>query len=191
MRHARGIFYDENGGVEIPDLRLGIESEPTGPKASVRELTDPEALCLLAVSNFTGNFGYVYHSGAGVRAWNWNTIDEMPGFAAVPRVHRYLPPDLMSAYTVRLHGGLPGSPLTDADGFPGENRVDSVVTEDGRRFVTLVYGEDGYTRLLARVPVRFSIMTPDTGEAHAFTLQAGESLDVYYRAGRVLVGEVL
>jgi len=115
----------------------------------------------------------------------------MPGFAAVPRVHRYLPPNLMSAYTVRLHGGRSESPLTDADGFPGQNRVDSVLTEDGRRFVTLVYGEDGYTRLLARVAVRFSIITPDTGEAHSFTMQAGDTLEVSYSAGRVLVGEVL
>ena len=66
--------------------------------------------------------------------------------------------------------------------------MDSVLTEDGRRFVALVYGEEGYTRLLARVPVRFSIITPDTGESHSFTLYAGETLEVYYGAGGGLVG---
>ena len=189
VRHARGVFYAGDG--PIPDRRVGLESEPVGPGASGTSLDDPEAIALLAAANFAGGFGFTFHSSAGVRAWLGETIDEMPGFTVVPRVHRYLPPNLMSAYTLRVHGGLPGSPLTDADGFPGENRVDSVLTEDGRRFVALVYGEDGYTRLLARVPVRFSIITPDTGEAHSFTLQAGETLDVHYRAGRVLVGEVL
>jgi len=110
---------------------------------------------------------------------------------SVPHVSSYLPTDLMSAYTIILHGGLSDSPLTDADGFRDENRVDSVVTADGRRFVTLVYGQNGYTRLLARVPVRFTIITPDTGESHRFTLRTGETLDIDYRAGRVLVGEVL
>jgi hypothetical protein len=189
VRHARGVFYAGDG--PIPDKRVGVESEPVGPGASGNSLDGPEAIALLAAANFTGGFAFTFHSSAGVRAWLGETIDEMPGFAAVPRVHRYLPPNLMSAYTVRLHGGRSESPLTDADGFPGQNRVDSVLTEDGRRFVTLVYGEDGYTRLLARVAVRFSIITPDTGEAHSFTMQAGDTLEVSYSAGRVLVGEVL
>lgn len=189
VRHARGVFYAGDG--PIPERRVGLESEPVGPGASGTSLDDPEAIALLAAANFAGGFGFTFHSSAGVRGWLGEAIDEMAGFAAVPQVHGYLPPDLMSTHTVSLHGGLSESPLTDADGFPGANRVDSVLTEDGRRFVTLVYGEDGYTRLLARVPVRFSIITPDTGEAHSFTLQAGETLEVYYRAGRVLVGEVL
>jgi hypothetical protein len=189
VRRARGVFYAGDG--PIPDRRVGLESEPGGPGASGTSFDDPEAIALLAAANFAGGFGFTFHSSAGVRAWLGATVDEMPGFAAVPRVAGYLPSDLMSAYTVRLHGGLPASPLTDADGFPGENRVDSVLTEDGRRFVALVYGEEGYTRLLARVPVRFSIITPDTGEPHSFTLYAGETLEVHYGAGRVLVGEVL
>lgn len=188
VRHARGIFYTGDG--PIPDKRVGIESEPVGPGASVQTLNDPEALALLAAANFTGGFAFVFHSDVGVRSWI-GAVDAAPGFFAVPKVHTYLPQNLQSAYTVRLHGGLSQSPLTDGDGFPGENRVDSVLTEDGRRFVTLVYGADGYTRLLAREAVRFTIVTPDTGESHSFTLMAGEALEVYYRAGRVLIGEVL
>ena len=190
VRHARGIYYDERGGVEIPHKRLGIESEPVGPGASVNTLDGEEALALLAVANLMGGFAYVYHSARGVRWW-LGPIEQQPGFLSVPHVTSYLPHELMSAYTTILHGGLSDSPLTDADGFPDENRVDSVVTEDGRNFVTLVYGQNGYTRLLARVPVRFSIITPDTGEAHRFTLRPGETLDIDYRAGRVLIGEVL
>ena len=153
-------------------------------------LDGEEALALLAVANFMGGFAYVYHSARGVRWWE-GPIEQQPGFLSSPHVESYLPRDLMSAYTTILHGGLSDSPLTDADGFPDENRVDSVVTEDGRRFVTLVYGQNGYTRLLARVPVRFALITPDTGESHRFTLRPGETLDIDYRAGRVLVGEVL
>ena len=109
----------------------------------------------------------------------------------VPRVASYLPNDLMSSYVHIYHGGRQESPLTDADGFPDGNRVDSVVTDDGSRFVSLVYGPNGYTRLLARVDVEFSIITPDTGESHSFTLLAGSTLEVYYTAGRILVGRVL
>jgi len=190
VRHARGIYYDERGGVEIPAKRVGIESEPVGPGASVNTLDGEEALALLAVANMMGGFAYVYHSSCGVRWWD-GPIQQQPGFLSSPRVVNYLPTDLMSRYTTILHGGLSDSPLTDADGFPDENRVDSVVTADGRRFVTLAYGQNGYTRLLARVAVRFSIITPDTGDSHRFTLRPGETLDIDYKAGRVLVGEVL
>ena len=153
-------------------------------------LDGEEALSLLCAANFVGGFAHAYHSARGVRWWE-GPIEGQPGFLSVPHVASYLPTDLMSGYTTILHGGLSDSPLTDADGFPDENRVDSVVTSDGRRFVTLVYGPNGYTRLLARVAVRFSIITPDTGEAHRFTLRPGETLDIDYRAGRVLVGELL
>jgi hypothetical protein len=166
--------------VEIPAKRVGIESEPVGPGASVNTLDGEEALALLAVANMMGGFAYVYHSSCGVRWWD-GPIQQQPGFLSSPRVVNYLPTDLMSRYTTILHGGLSDSPLTDADGFPDENRVDSVVTADGRRFVTLAYGQNGYTRLLARVAVRFSIIT----------LRPGETLDIDYKAGRVLVGEVL
>jgi len=188
VRHSRGIYYTGEGA--IPDKRLGIESEPVGPGASVNTLDGEEALALLAVANFVGGFAFVYHSARGVRWWH-GPIEQQPGFLSVPNVRSYLPEDLMSSYTTILHGGLSASPLTDADGFPDENRVDSVVTEDGRRFVSLVYGQNSYTRLLANVAVRFSIITPDTGESHRFTLRPGETLDIDYRAGRVLVGEVL
>ncbi len=187
IRHASGIFYSGDG--PIPDKRVGIESEPVGPGASVNTLDNPEALALLAAANFMGGFAYVFHSGSGVRQW-LGRIDDEPGFAAVPEVYHYLPPDLQSAYTVRLHGGLQQSPLTDAQGFPGENRVDLVTTADGRLFVGLVYGDAGYTQLQARVPVWFNVITPDTGAWTAFSLAAGQTLDVRYTAGRVVVGGV-
>ena len=193
VRHARSFYYDEGEGV--PTRQLCVESEPAGPAAPLISpvmgpIDDPEAVALLAASNFIGDCAFVYHSAAGVRAWLGTAIDEQPGFAAVPKIQHYLPSDLQSSYVTRLHGGRPESPLTDGDGFPNENRVDLVTTADGRRFAGMVYGDDGYTRLLARVAVRFSLITPDTGESHAFTLDAGETLDVYYRAGRVVVGEV-
>jgi hypothetical protein len=194
IRHALNIYYDEGTG--IPDNQLCVESEPGGPATPYNDpvmgpLNNPEAVALLAVANFIGDCAFVYHSTPGVRIWLGTTIDAMPGFYSVPRIRRFLPSDLNSRYTVRLHGGLQGSPFTDADGFPGENRVDSVVTGDGRNFVTLVYGANGYTRLRARVAVEFSIINPNTGEAHSFTMQAGNTLEVYYTAGRILVGRVL
>jgi len=190
VRHARGIYYTGEG--PIPDKRAGMESEPVGPGASVNTLDDPEALSLLAAANFMGGFAYVFHSGSGVRHWiNSTSIDQEPGFSGVARVYSYLPTDLQSAYTVIVHGGLSESPLTDGEGFPGENRVDSVLTSDGSRFVTMVYGENGYTLLKARVGVQFEIITPHTGESHPFTLNAEETLQVYYNAGRILVGTLL
>jgi hypothetical protein len=190
VRHARGIYYDERGDVEIPTKRLGIESEPVGPGASVNTLDGKEALALLAVANFMGGFAHVYHSARGVRRWE-GPIEQQPGFLSAPFVVSYLPTDFHSAFNLIMHGGWSESPLTDGEGFPGENRVDTVVAEDGRRFVTLAYGEDGHTRLRAQRAVRFNLITPDTGESHPFTLQSGETLDVDYTAGRVIVGELI
>jgi hypothetical protein len=191
VRHARGIFYDEQSPdtVRVPRVKLGIESEPVGPGSSVSTLSDPEALALLAVANLIGGFAHVFHSGNGVRWW-LGAVEDEPGFVAVPSTPHFLPRDLHSAFNTITHGGLSASPFTDGRGFPTDNRVDSVLSDDGR-FVTLAYGNGGHTALEARRAVEFTIYTPHTGEARPFRLQAGETLDLRYGAGRVAVGRYL
>ena len=190
IRHARGIFYDDGTG--IPTKRLGIESEPIGPRSSVESMTNPEALAMVTAANFTGGFAHVFHSGSGVRHWfHGRSIDQEPGFLECANVYKYLPTDQQSNYTVRLHGGRSESCLTDDQGFPTENRVDTVVTSDGTKFVGLVYGDGGFSRIRANVDVTFSVITPHTGAATSFALNEGQTLDVYYDVGRVLVGEIV
>lgn len=186
VRHARGIYYDEQGGVAIPQKRVGIESEPVGPGSSGLSLESPEALALLAAANFIGGFAHVFHSGYGVRHW-LGTIEAQPGFDVVPRVRNVLPDDLHSAFNTITHGGLAQSPFTDAQGFPTENRVDSVLASDGR-FVTLVYGDGGFSRIKANEDVQFTIYTPDTLDGYSFEIDKGTLLDITYMAGRILVG---
>jgi hypothetical protein len=193
VRHSRGINYPDP---IPPDMRLGVESEPGGPDIDrpghrgMGPINSPEALCLLAIANFMAPAIYVSHTHRGVKPWVGLLTDE-PGFHEVPRVRAMLPPDLMSAYRQIVHGGRPDSPFTDADGFPeaSNRRIDSVCTNDGR-FVTLAYSGDGKTRLQALWALSFIIYTPHTGEAHSFTMAAGEVLDLQYDKGRLLVGQV-
>ena len=73
VRHSRGIFYDEQGAVSVPTVKLGIESEPVGPGASVSTLDDPEALALLAAGSRTSS------TAARACAGGWGQSKTSPG----------------------------------------------------------------------------------------------------------------
>ena len=194
IRHSRGINY---GDPDSPSMRLGIESEPAGSDIDreghrgMGPINSPEALSLNCAANFMAPYAYVSHTHRGVKPWV-GPISAQPGFHEVPRVREMLPADLMSAYRKIVHGGLTTSPFTDAEGFPEEDhrRIDSVLADDGR-FVTLVYSTNGKTQLQARWALSFLIYTPHTGEAHPFTMQRGDVLDLEYQEGRLLVGQRL
>ena len=174
--------------------RLQIESEPGGPKIDggspvMGPLNDPEGLCLLAAANFLAGAAYVSHTHRGVQSW-LGPLSGEHGFDAVPRVREILrPADLQASYRKMCHGAHPESPFTDNAGFPesDDRRIDTCETDDGE-FVTLVYDRTGRTALRARVAVSFLCYTPDTREAHHFSLMAGEILPMEYRVGRILVG---
>lgn len=187
IRHAWNRGYEADYA-----QRLQIESEPGGSNLDggspvMGGLDDPEGLCLLAAANWIAGAAYVSHTHRGVQSW-LGPIRWEHGFQAVPKVRAILPPDLHARYRTWHHGGQTASPFTDAAGFPdhAERRIDSACS--GPDFVTLVYDTTGATNLLAREAVAFRCYTPDTGEAHAFDLMAGQILPLHYRVGRILVG---
>ena len=181
IRHARGIFYTGDG--PIPQIRLGVESEP-------RVIDGAEAACLLAASNLISGFAYVFHTNAGVSPWLLD-VRQSSGFDEVPGVLKVLPRDVQSRYRTIVHGGEGQtlSPFTDHDNFPSdiERRVDSSLADNGD-FVTIVHSDNGFTRLRAKWPVRFTIYTPGTWDHHDFVMAEDEVLPLFYSVGRILVG---
>ena len=192
IRHAWSINYDEAG---VPRNRLGFESEPAGPSMDLPAVsnvygpqTRPEALCLLAIANYLTGAAYCWHSHRGVQCW-LGPLSAEAGFASVPAARELLPEDLHSAFTQLVHGGRNDSPFRDGDGFPPDDdrRIDSALSTDGR-FVTLVYSAAPGTLLQARRSVEGQVIVPHTGEATDLALNAGESIDLAYECGRLIVG---
>jgi len=137
VRHIFSLAYEVK-----PRLRLGVQSEPTGPGELVsvtenQHELDDHVLAAMAVVSLMARQAWVYMSGHGV-SWQ-GPLEQQPGFWAVPQAVALLPLDL-TAWPTLVHGGQlwAGTRVFAAH---GETRADQALSADGR-FVALIYGPD-------------------------------------------------
>ena len=174
-----------SGKDSIPNINLGIETEPNGPGLCPEYggHNDAEVLCLIAAANFIGRFAYVYHSQHGVRPWE-GLMSTQPGFNEIPKIRELLTPlKLHSSYRTIQPSG---APFIIKDG-----KSHSLIKYSDDHFITIIYGHMGRTTITAQYPVEFTIITPDTREARKVTLNTEESLTLSYKYGRIIIGQFI
>ena len=152
----RHIF---NTGYESAPVRLGIQSEPTGPgqRVSVGRESDPDVLCLMALASLISRQWFVYFCGPGVISDDpGQTFAAMPGFLEVPQAAALLPRDIMT-WARLVHGGArSGSPRIYAVPTGNESaRADHAIERaDGTgKFACIMYGQ-GWERCTVARPHR-------------------------------------
>ena len=195
IRHIFSLNYERRPGVP----RLGWQGEPIGPGSSVNSTVDAEELGLLAGMSFVARQAWTYMSGHGV-FWD-GPLEDQPGFHVVPEVRAFLrdhAPDLMT-FSSLVHGGRENAVLIPASVFfdpavgvtEGIARLDQAIADDGR-VVALVYGGQGRKRILNRSPRAYELHLArphaDGLDVETTELGPGQSLDVEYDVGRILVG---
>ena len=186
---------------------LGWEGEPIGPKhdtgpgVSVNHTNDAEEIALLhAMTWIGGRSAATYMSQYGVY-WD-GPIEGQAGFRLTPRVRaalRDFAPDVMR-WSLH-HGARREAVLRSPDGYAeeannttGPARLDQAVSTDRRRVVALMYGGRGTTRLRNDMGCPASITVVGARDDEElqkdnFKLAPGESLELEYRVGRLLLGE--
>ena len=174
-----------------PRRPLGLNSEPPGGGALVsvtehKEELDDEAVALLGVASLIARQAFVWFSGEGVQIDRG--LATAPGFAAVPKAAALLPRDVMR-FARRHHSGDTGRAVRVLEA-QGDVRIDGAIDADGRFAYTIDGPPGAYTLRVARA-FEGRLCHPATGACEDVARQAGESLAVAFRRGRVLVGRVL
>jgi len=183
--HIHAVGYEVLPHAKVP----GWQGEPAGPGdgVTVGREEHPEALCLMAAMALVTHQAWVYMSGYGV-FWN-DSISTMKGFREVAKVREYLSKDIMTWPQI-THGGdrWRGTRVFVANA-DGTLRCDHVFAGD-TRFVALVYG----TPRTWPVPVERSfdgeVIHPVTGERQSLSLNAGQTWNVNFERGRIVVGKL-
>jgi hypothetical protein len=185
--------------------RLAWEGEPIGPNdqtglgVSGNHTEDVEELGLLAVQRFIARGAWTYMSQYGV--W-WNgPIDKQSGFRVVPAMRKVLEDfasDVM-AWPTLVHGGRDEAVLASPIGYhapggprEGPARMDQAISADRRKVAAVVYGGTGRKPVQNRMgcTARLTVVRPredETVQTDSFTLGPGETLDLDYRIGRLLL----
>ena len=183
--HIHAVGYETLPHAKIP----AWQGEPAGPGdgVSVGREEHPEALCLMAAMSLATHQAWVYMSGHGV-FWN-GSISEMIAFREVAKVRDYLPKDIM-AWPQITHGGdrWRGTRVFVANG-DGSLRCDHVLTNDGR-FVALVYGAPKSWAIPVERSFDGEVIHPLTGERQPLSLNAGQTWNVNFERGRIVVGKL-
>ena len=171
------------------------QDEPTGPGDDVSggRTDSVELLTLLAVMSHVTAQAWSYMSGQGVR-WN-SPIEAQPGFHEVLRTTAQLPADLYGWHIFR--GGNPENPWTARFGFMGDagvthgpGRIDGATngrdhrgwSTAGRRLVSSGRSIRRVHRVASRRPMP---------ARRPYTMHTGDTYEVTYDIGRVLVGRFL
>ena len=195
---ARMIVHLFTNGYEVAHATgtLGWQGEPTGPQIRPGPgvygppTNNVETLTLMCAMSLIAKQAWVYMSAEGV-FWN-NPIEGQPGFYEVPQVKSYLPRDIMRGRL--LHGGRSEAAFTSPSGFYGDPgvtegpaRIDGAELPDGRG-AWVIYGGRGRKRALARRGFEGRVINTATGSEQAIVLRPGESVEMSYEIGRLLVG---
>lgn len=184
-RHAWSYTYEGP-----PDLDFGMNSEPPGGGARVsaianrHEMVD-ECVALIALGSALGRMAHVWFSGEGVMIDKG--LETEPGFWSVPRAMRLLPPDVMT-FRQSHHSGDSWK-ATRVLRPEGEVRIDGRMADDGR-FAYTIDGPAGSHRLRVDRGFTAKLCDPGTGACEDVARDAGQTLDVSFMYGRLLVGRV-
>jgi len=194
LRHLFSVRREGYGdqSAEMPIC----QDEPTGPGEDVSggRTDSVELLTLLAVLSHVTAQAWTYMSGWGVR--HNGPIETQPGFSEVLRTTAQLPADLYGWHIFR--GGNSENPWTSDSGFYGDSgvthgpgRIDGASSPNGR-FVVMVYGGKAPRVVRAQHRVEFFIWHPaDDSRQGPYTMQPGDTREITYEIGRVLVGRFL
>lgn len=191
LRHCFTNGYEVSRSTGKP----GWSGEPSGPGSGVTggQTNNPETLCLMAAIHLITKQAFVYMSSHGV-FWN-GPIDRQPGFWEVPKVRQYLPREIMTGHIT--HGGKPESAFTSPTGFYGDPgvsegpaRIDGAELPDGRG-AWVIHSGAGRRKALARRGFEGRIVNPATAFEQAIRLEPGQSVEIPYDIGRLLVGRTL
>lgn len=182
-RHIFSIPYEGK-----PMRAYGIGSEPPGNGANVsvtdnKHELDNEAVPLLAVASMYSRQAFVWFSGEGVKL-NAGLSGEA-GFWTTPTAVDWLPRNTMGLPTLH-HGGdsWRGTRLIAAS---GEARVDC--RTDGSTYVCTIDGPSGSYRLPVDKSFTGRLCDAGTSSCEDVARNAGETLDVAFTRGRVLVAQ--
>lgn len=135
-----------------------LSNEPIGPGASVNTETDPAKLVAAAAYSFLAGLpGYVFHTGAGVRAEQ--SFESMAGVDNFKNLLSLLPADLPN--WTRNDGEGDSAPFQVVQGVVVRN----CGAINGNRFVAMPVGvgPEGVT-LAARKPCKVKVYDPRTAE---------------------------
>ena len=114
-------------------------------------------------------------------------MSTQPGFNEIPKIRELLTPlKLHSSYRIALSSEVPFKPSIPSE---QDSHIHSLIKYSNDYFVTLVYGHKGSTNIRAQHPVQFTIITPDTRQERKVTLNTGESITVFYKYGRIIIGQ--
>jgi len=203
LRHIFTTSYGAPAGAP----RLAWEGEPIGPNnvpgrgVYGNHTEDAEELGLLAVQRLIARGVWTYMSQCGV-FWRCR-IDRHTGFSLVPKMRKALrdfAPDVM-AWPTLVHGGRPEAALVSPIGYHGDGgasegpaRIDQAISADRRKAVAVVYGGRGRKPVQNKMncTARLTVVQPKDDEtivSRTFTLAPGETLELNYRMGRMLLAE--
>jgi hypothetical protein len=98
---------------------------------------DPERIAGVAIECLLTGQAHTFMSGAGV--WGDWPIDEEPGYAAVGRLHQWIPRDI-GTFTTIGHASKPEAIIRDDKPGQHHSRADYAIHSDGR-FVLHAYGD--------------------------------------------------
>lgn len=183
IRHAFNYGYENT-----PPLPFGISSEPPGNgwRVSVtdnKHELDDEAVALLALASLLGRQAHVWFSGQGVILEGG--LNQEAGFYSTPRAVALLPRDVMT-YGLIHHSGERWRNERVLE-TQGEVRIDGRQAADGR-IAYIIYGPSGSYRLRVARSFDGLLCHPGTGQCDGVSKNAGETLDVSFTRGRLLVG---
>lgn len=182
-RHAFNYGYENP-----PPLPFGISSEPPGNGWRVsgtpnKHELDDEAVALLALGSLLGRQAHVWFSGQGVILEGG--LNQEAGFYSTPRVVALLPRDVMT-YQTPHHSGDRWRNIRVLE-TQGEVRIDGRQAHDGR-FAYTIDGPPGSYRLRVARSFDARLCHPGTGQCEDVSRNAGDTLDVSFTRGRLLIG---
>lgn len=181
--HIMAVGYETLPNAKVP----GWQGEPAGPGdgVSVGREEHPEALCLMAAMSLATHQAWVYMSGHGV-FWN-GSISQMTAFREVAKVREYLPKEIM-AWPQITHGGdrWRGTRVFVANA-DGTLRCDHIFAGDGR-FVSIIYGAPKTWAVPVERSFDGEVIHPLTGERQSLSLNAGQTWNVAFARGRIVIG---
>ena len=183
--HIMAVGYETLPAAKVP----AWQGEPAGPGdgVSVGREENAEALCLMAAMSLATHQAWNYMSGHGV-FWN-GSISTMTAFNEVAKVRDYLPQDIM-AWPQITHGGdrWRGTRVFVANA-DGTLRCDHIFAGDGR-FVAILYGKPGSWPIPVERSFDGEIIHPLTGERHPVSQNAGQTWNVQFDRGRIVIGKL-
>lgn len=203
LRHIFSTSYAVPEGAP----RLAWEGEPIGPNRLPgrgvygNHTEDAEELGLLPAQRLIARGAWTFMSQCGV-FWRC-ALDKHTGFSLVPKMRKVLrdfAPDVM-AWPTLVHGARPEAALVSPIGYhhasgasEGPSRIDQAVSADRRKAVAVVYGGRGRKPVQNKMgcSARVTVVQPkddETIDSRTFTLAPGETMDLEYRVGRLLLAE--